>query len=43
MCRNTDVLTETIHSENISYMTIQLSSGDAWRVEVTEDDELDLQ
>jgi len=36
------MLTETVHSENIGYMTIQLSSSGAWHIEVTEDDKLDV-
>lgn len=36
------MLTKTMHIENISEMTIQLSSGDAWYVEVTEDDEPEI-
>jgi len=40
---NADVLTETMHSENISDTTVQFSSGyDAWHVEVAEDDKLDV-
>jgi len=39
---NADVLMETMHSENISDAMVQLSSGDAWHVEVTEDDKLDV-
>ena len=31
-----------MHIENIGEMTIQLSSGDAWYVEVTEDDEPEI-
>jgi len=35
-------LTETMHIENVSDMTIQLPSDDTYYVEVIKDDELDV-
>jgi len=39
----TDVLTQSILGKNFADVLIQLSISDAWRVEITEDDELDVE